>query len=139
LEAQLQWERLRADPDFMFGLALYVGEGRKGTCGAVSISNTDPRVLRASKTFFNQIGLADARMRVSVHVPKGGRTSEEVVAHWGAELGLSAEHFNKVISVSRRKKGNKYPFGTCAIKVSDIFTKRKLNLWMELALDQHPG
>ena len=44
-EAESEWSDFHQNPRFMFGLALYAGEGDK-TGHYVGMSNSDPRILR---------------------------------------------------------------------------------------------
>ena len=133
-DARETWDRLQDDRLFLFGIALYIAEGRKGTDGLVAVANTDPRVLRAVKAFFLKIGIENADLRAHAQVPKGGSDPDDALVHWAGELGIGWNRFNKVTVVPRRKNGNKYPFGTCTLKVSNIHIKRRVNVWMDLAL-----
>ena len=136
-EAREQWAELCGEPGFAFGLALYVGEGRKGDDGNVSLANTDARVLRTTLRFFKLCGIPQSRLRVFVQIPEGGHSPQEAMAYWSEELGLPLEQFVTPGKVPRRKKGNKYPDGVCSIRVGARDVKHKLNVWMDLALNTY--
>src|SRR3989304_3955929 len=49
-EADRTWGKLRQNPEFMFGLALYAGEGDKARANSAGISNCDPREENPSRS-----------------------------------------------------------------------------------------
>jgi hypothetical protein len=132
-DARKEWPDLCGDPEFLFGLALYIGEGRKGKDGSVALANTDPRILRAAIRFFLRCGPCREQLRVYVQVPEGGHSKERAKVFWSSELNL--DRFTGIGTVYRRKKGNKYPYGTCTVRTGNMRVKHKLNVWMDLALD----
>ena len=133
-EAEHEWASLRLCSDFMFGLALYVGEGDK-TGSRLGLTNADPRVLRKSLEFFRLIGADMPRVRVQVVLHQG----EDPVAaqmYWSQELGLALEQINKITPSkhSGGQRARKLIHGTASIRVGCAPIKRKLNRWMELSL-----
>lgn len=133
--AKVQWDRWRDDPSFLFGVALYVAEGTKGS-GALALANTDPRVILAAKKLFRRAGVDDENLRVMVQVAEGGAAHDAVLTYWSTMLSIPKSHFNKIRTLPARKNGCKYPMGVCTIRASDILSRHKINLWMELALGE---
>jgi hypothetical protein len=136
-EAEQEYEVLSQNVRFMFGLALYIGEGSKRKEAALEISNCDPGVIRKAILFFEDIGIKRAKMRCRInlhpHLPE-----EEVLAYWRGITGFNACQFWKVSravsSASQGKTFNRQPYGTCVIQACSTKTYYKLLRWMELAL-----
>ncbi len=133
-EAEQEWPDLRKDPAFMFRLALYVGEGDK-TGPRLGLTNSDPRVLRETLRFFEQLGCPMTKVRVQIVLHKG----EDPAAarrYWAGELGLSDDKIGKVTpsKVSGGKRARKLLHGTASVRVCCAPIKRKLNRWMDLSL-----
>lgn len=132
-EADAQWPELCADPLFMFGLAMYIGEGyKRGT--TVGLVNSDIRALRNSLYFFRKVGLdlSSARVRVQAHSPDA---NDEIIGFWSTGLGVSASQFLKpYIKTSGGHRAHRIPMGTCAVTWNTIAAKHKIDRLMQLAL-----
>ena len=137
-EAEQEWEHLKKDSIFMFGLALYVGEGGKTEPNVVSLGNCDPRVLCKTKGFFLQCGVPDERLRAHI-VIHDDQSVEAAERYWLRHLGLLESQFQKttvvVSKASKRKKGNIQPYGTCNLRAAVTSVRQKLERWMDLSLD----
>lgn len=135
VEADKLWPSLKGDADFMFGLALYIGEGDKTTT-RVGLTNADPRVLRHTLRFMGLLGCDMKKVRVHV-VLHAGENPTDALRYWAAELNIPEDRFNKVTpsKVSGGVRATKLPFGTASVRVSSARIKRRLNRWMELALE----
>jgi hypothetical protein len=136
--AREEWPALRQDPEFMFGLALYVGEGRKPKQGnIVGVCNTDPTVMRAALRFFKRLGLGKDRFKVVVQLPNPATvTSTEAEVYWSDELGIGPEGFYPTtLQTIPRKKPADFPFGVCYVQTRDFEVRVKLEVWMKLALE----
>lgn len=136
-EAVALWPSYSVRPRFMFGLALYAGEGGK-TGNDINVSNCDPRILRASLEFFLMLGARREDVRVSIHLHDAARVSE-VESFWSSELELPLEQFTRtVVAVSRaskQRRGNVQPNGTCRVRVHSTRLLRMITKWMDMALD----
>lgn len=136
-EAEQEYELLRQDPAFMFGLALYVGEGYKGPNPEIGFINWNPRVVLKAIEFFAGIGISksDVKCRVTLH-PSQDRSEAE--AFWSETLSIPLAQFNQTYQAispgSRGKRGQKWPHGGCTIRAYSAHLRHKLNKWMELAL-----
>jgi hypothetical protein len=135
--ATVEWERLKSEPWFMYGLALYIGEGSK-THGSPGLSNCDPRVLRSILSFFFKLGIQESAVRVSVHLHDGS-LSDSSRHYWSSKLELPVTQFTKpIIAVSRaskRLKPNYQLNGTCHVRFHSVMFMVKLRTWMDLALN----
>lgn len=135
--AEAEWPRLRLDPEFMFGLALYIGEGDKVGDGVCGVTNCDPGVIRAAISFLVRLGAPLENLRVQVHVHHADSV-QPAMTYWGSVTGFPSCQFTRpIIAVTRasqRTKGNIQPFGTCKVRFSSVDAKQRLVRWMELAL-----
>jgi transposase-like protein len=133
MEADSEWDSLKTSPAFMFGLALYIGEGAK-TGGCIGVANCDPAVLRASVNFMLALGCSPEILRCLVVLHRG-EDPEKAVSYWSRELGLPKESFYRVTTskVSGGKRARHLIHGTASIRACHASIKRKLNRWMELA------
>lgn len=141
LEAEEEYELLSLNPQFMFGLALYIGEGSKTNQNGLCLSNCDPRVIRKGLEFFRAIGIPARSMRCAIHLHPGlcVNTAER---YWQGVTGLASTNFQKTTvalsQASTSRKGNVQEYGTCHIKASHTKIRQKLSRWMELVLDVGP-
>lgn len=136
-EAEAEYAILSQDPAFMFGLALYIGEGTKSDENAVCFTNCDPRVICKALDFFLTIGVPYASLRGAVHLHPG-LSVEAAELYWRQVTNSSETQLHKTsVSVSRAstgKKGNSQPRGTFQISATHTKTRQKLSVWMTLAL-----
>ncbi len=136
-EAEEEFRVLRQDPEFMFGLALYIGEGYKGPNTEVGFINWNPQVVLKALEFFARIGVAKShiRCRITLHPTQN---KEEAEAFWSKTLDIPLTQFNQTYQAispgSRGKRGQKWPHGGCTIRAYSVSLKHKLNRWMELSL-----
>ncbi len=141
LEAEGEYEFLSSNPQFMFGLALYIGEGSKTNQNGLCLSNCDPRVISSGLRFFETIGIPDGSMRCAIHLHPGlcVTTAEQ---YWQNVTGLASTSFQKTTAaLSRASAGHKVNiqrYGTCHIKASHTKIRQKLARWMDLALNVGP-
>jgi hypothetical protein len=136
-QAQAEYADLCSNPDFMYGLALYVGEGTKATRGRVLLSNCDPRVLKRFISFLALLGVATTDLRARVylhpHLSQG-----EALGFWSSVTGIAPSRFGKTAtSLSRASKGlrpDSQPYGTSTVYYESMRVWLKLRTWMDLSL-----
>jgi hypothetical protein len=137
-EAEQEYATLSKIPLFMFGLALYIGEGKKYGDNEIVLTNWDHRVLRKALEFYRLLGIQPERIhcRVTLHP---GRDVRRAQHFWSEALRLPLDQFSKpyqgISPTSRGKRGEKWPYGGCTLSAYSIKLKQKLNRWMDLALE----
>ena len=108
-EAEEEYAALSLDPEFMFGLALYIGEGSKSKENALCIANCDPRVIQKGLEFFLRIGIPYSSLRCGINLHPG-LCQETAKQYWQEVTGLPREQFYRnseaVSRASSGKKGN---------------------------------
>ena len=136
-EAAEEYKSLSQDPTFMFGLALYIGEGSKTKENALCIANCDPRVIQKGLEFFLRIGVPYESLRCGINLHPG-LCQETAKQYWQEVTGLPQTQFYRISeAVSRAssgRKGNIQVYGTCQITASHTKIRQKLSCWMTLAL-----
>jgi hypothetical protein len=137
-EAEREFSMRCNDPSFMFGLALYIGEGSKAYDSRVEICNCNPGVIRKSLEFFYLIGIRQEQVKCRVHLHQG-LDANGAIDFWKEQTGLCDANFGKIVIVisksSQCKKGNRLPYGTCHLGAHSVKISQKLKRWMELALE----
>lgn len=134
-EATQEWQTLRHDPQFMFGLGLYAGEGDKtGSC--LGLTNTNPDIVLAVLRFFESIGVErnTIRARITLHL---GADESSTRNFWENKLGLERNSFYE--TCWRRPGVPKHPNGLCYLRVYNMHLKRKVQKWLSLSLSIDPS
>lgn len=106
---------------FLAGLFLYWGEGGK-TGNAVSLSNTDPDVMKFFLKWIIQLGVPKEKMRVVLHLYSD--MDEDVEKKfWSEVLNVPLENFRKTYRKETKLSGltykNGFGHGTCMVSVYD--------------------
>ena len=105
---------------FMFGLAIYLGEGSK-IGNYLRISNSDPRIIKFSMEWFKtHFGVGNSCFRIRIHMYPDNN-EEEVIRFWMKTLALKREaFFTSNIDHRKNKKRKKVgvlPYGTAHLSV----------------------
>lgn len=137
-EANKEWETLKRNPFFMYGLALYIGEGSKMR-GILSLVNYCPDVVKKSKEFFILIGAEKKKIRYTLNLHEGC-CEANAKEKWASILGINISQFsrtvrNKTCIVLKEGETGKFPLGGCRIDISDTHLKQKLLRWIELSFE----
>ena len=105
---------------FLSGLFLYWGEGGKTERGTISISNTDPSVLKFTLYWMREaLDIPKEKIKALLHL-YDDMVIEEAVEFWSKTLNMPRSQFSKpYIKKSKRsdldEKG--YGHGTCMLRV----------------------
>lgn len=108
---------------FMAGLFLYWGEGTKTMDARLSVSNTNPAIIKFFiKWLTESLGVPKEKLRVYLHLYSDMVISREI-AFWSEILVLSPRQFTKpYIKKSSRKMinyKNTFKHGTCNVIIGD--------------------
>ncbi len=102
---------------YIAGLFLYWGEGGKTKESEISMSNTDPAVLKFFIKWIEVLGSEKSRLKVRIQIYKDMDEAKEI-KFWLKELGLKKGQFRKTyIKKTNRLSNYKHRFshGTCNI------------------------
>ncbi|MFP4617146.1 MAG: hypothetical protein ACLFNR_03225 [Candidatus Paceibacterota bacterium] len=105
---------------FIAGLFLYWGEGSKTARTLVSVSNTDPSVLRFFIDWLSILGVKKEKINVKLHLYKD-MDEEKEKNFWARELGVPLKNFSRSYIKDSKMSGltykNGFGHGTCAVRV----------------------
>lgn len=115
---------------------LFVKNGRELTSHAVSLTNSDPELIRIFLRFIREICKVDeAKIRASIRM-FDHQNEDHLIRYWRDVTGIQKENFGKVyVGVSRSSQGkrpyNRLPYGTIQIRVSDTKLFHGIIGWIE--------
>lgn len=130
---------------FIFGLAIYLGEGGK-TQGITRVSNSDPRIIIAAIEWFKSLGVENSQFRPRIHLYPESDT-RACTKYWSEVTGVPMGQFYPP-SVDRRQdkkvaRKRKLPYGTLHLNVCSggrkefgVLFFRSIAAWSEEALGQ---
>jgi hypothetical protein len=122
------------------GLFLYWGEGNKASRNTVSISNTDPDVLKFSLLWMVRcLKIPKYVIKVALHLYQDMNIESEL-SYWSKELGIPRRCFNKpyikkTLRTSIDQKG--FGHGTCNLIVQNTVIKEKLLMLIRSIADYY--
>lgn len=121
LQVRKNYEPPFNEPLFLFGLALYWGEGTKHSPNTVEMVNTDPQILCAYIAWSRRFFMTPShRFSVTVHHHHGIKNDQVILLHWSTALGLPLTAFTKCVHVKPRSRAesNCDGHGTAQIKIA---------------------
>ncbi len=125
---------------FMFGLALYLGEGCK-TNSQIRMINSDPHIIKATIYWFKMLGVEKKQFRLRMYLYPDSDVKQSL-QFWSRTTSIPVSQFQKHQVDTRidkkAKKRRKLPFGTVQLTVQSRGRKeygvlffRKIQLWNE--------
>jgi hypothetical protein len=137
--AEVEWASKRKDADFMYGLALFAGEGARREQNAVVLTNSDPRIIRCFLSWIRALGAEERSLKAMLTIHIGGST-RMAEGFWKAQIGPSSISFTKTVAVTSRSsqgiRGNRIPFGTCRITCHSTELRQRIEAWRLLSLGE---
>jgi len=127
---------------FLAGVFLYWGEGGKTERGQVTISNTDPTVIKFSLHWMiHALKIPKEKIKIVLHLYQDMVIDSEI-EYWSTALHIPKSQFAKpYIKKSRRididEKG--YGHGTCNLRVCDTVLKEKIIEAIKVVADYSDG
>ena len=122
------------------GLFLYWGEGLKNLQGAVSISNTDPSVLKFTIFWLTQIlKIPKKKLKFMLHLYKDMDIEKEH-CFWSKELKIPLSQFNRPYikqTTTQAIDHSGFKHGTCKISVHDVRLKEQIMMSIKAIADKY--
>ena len=124
---------------FFIGISLYWGEGSKTKRGSVEFSNSDTRLVKIMKLFFDIICIVPEtkyRGHVYLHPHLNSARAEK---YWSNISGIPLKQFHKTTQQHNKASLNKkdtLPYGTFTIGIYDTELFLKIMGWMEGVYDK---
>lgn len=123
------------------GLFLYWGEGAKTKTTQLSISNTDPSMIRFFVAWLtNSLGVSKEKLRIQLHLYKDMEIKKETI-FWSKALNIPEKQFNKpYIKESSSKRINHkggFGHGTCNVTIGDARLSEKILMAIKAIADKY--
>lgn len=135
LEALEDFKRLKYHPAFVAGVMLYWGEGDKSSLHRVSLTNTDPAMIKIFMLFLRDVcGIKNEKIKAWLLLYPDLQESD-CKDYWKNEAGLQNITFNKSIIIDGKHKTKRISHGVCTVGVSSRYFKEKMLLWISLFPD----
>lgn len=135
-----RWLPLSKRELYLAGLFLYWGEGRKGLENQISITNTDPKVIKFALHWMTKLlNIPKRKITVYLHLYRDMNIKKEI-NFWKKQLGIPNEQFRKPYikkSLSANINHGGYGHGTCKIQVGDVRLKEKIMLSLRAITDYY--
>lgn len=131
-EALEDFEKLKYHPLFIAGLMLYWGEGDRADSHRISLTNTDPAMIRLFLSFLQDICTAD-KARIKVWLLLYPDLNENLCKdYWIKNAGIEGILFNKSIVIQGRHKTKRLGNGVCTVVFVSRYLKTKVLKWLAL-------
>ena len=106
---------------FIAGFFLYWAEGGKTQKYTISLSNTDPRMIRSFIQWLCLLNVPKEKIKIKLHLYSDMDPQKEV-SYWARELGVAKAHFtnsyikkSKLTDLTHITRGH----GTCNIVINN--------------------
>jgi predicted DNA-binding transcriptional regulator AlpA len=121
---------LAADPTFRDFVNLYMAEGYKRDRNVVSVSNSDPTMIKLVVHWIRRLTARKVSFQLAYHADQD---IDALRAFWASQLGVQPTS----ITVSRKSNSNQLTgrrwrsrYGVLAVTTSDTYLRAKLEAWM---------
>lgn len=125
---------------YLIGLFLYWGEGLKDIKGSLSLSNTDPKVIKFYLYWLiKSFNISKEKVKVLIHLYED-MDIERSLSFWSREIHIPVSQFSRpYIKKSRRTDIDQKGFGhgTCNLVLSDVRLKEKVIVGIKVISDQY--
>jgi len=110
------------DVSFVAGFYLYWGEGTKTAPYTVSLTSSDPAIIRCFVFWLCGLGICREELRVKLHV-YDDQNESLIKSFWSEVVGVSVNNFNKSYRkksklIDKNYKGT-FNHGTCVVSYHD--------------------
>ena len=120
----------------IIGTALYWAEGYKtARARDVEIVNSDPAMIKLMMRWFREIcGVGEEKFKIRLQIHDVSNI-EEGIKFWSLNTGVPLSQFTKsyvkTSPSSKRKSGNRHPYGVCHIRIADTDLLMKIKGWVK--------
>lgn len=134
--AKIEFENYRSNPLFMAGLALYVAEGDNTHPRLLRLANSRPELHRLFIRFVTQfLGVEKQAIHFWLLLYPD-LEDVKCMQYWSKKTGISVAQFYKSQYIEGRSKKRTLHFGVGNTIIGSTLLKKKLDLWISLALKE---
>ena len=125
----------------MLGLGIYWGEGTKYRQDGLSISNTDPSIIKFFINWLNKsLGVPKNKMRVMLHLYTDMDIKKEL-KFWSVILKIPLSQFTRPYIKKNSSKGinhkGSFGHGTCNVRINNVPLAEKIFMGLKVISDQY--
>jgi transcriptional regulator with XRE-family HTH domain len=126
---------------FLAGLFLYWGEGSKTHPGELSISNTNPSIIKFFISWLtNSLNVPKEKLRVQLHLYRDMNIRKEI-QFWSKILNLPLSQFNKPYikksSTNRINHKGGFGHGTCNVTIGNTRLAERIHMSIKAIADKY--
>ena len=118
------------------GVALYWAEGYKTDLARdVEIVNSDVLMIKLMMRWFREIcNVSDNKFKIRIQI-HSGLNIKKAIGFWSVNTGIPLNQFTKpytkISPSSKRRIGNRHPYGVCHIRIADTKLLMKIKGWIK--------
>lgn len=127
---------------YLSGIFLYWGEGNKTSRSSISVSNTDPEVLKFTIFWMiESLNIKKEKIKIYLHLYSDMSVKKEI-SYWSNQLNIDSKHFSKPYIKKTKKifidqKG--FGHGTCTVVFNNTQFKETLLMSIKAISDFFGG
>jgi transposase len=134
--AKIEYENYRTNPLFMAGIALYVAEGDNTHARLLRLANSRPELHRLFIRFVTQFLSVEKQVIHFWLLLYPDLEEVKCMQYWSKKTGISVAQFYKSQFIEGRSKKRTLHFGVGNTIIGSTLLKKKLDLWIRLALKE---
>ena len=126
---------------FLIGLGLYWGEGSKYRMDNISLSNTNPDIIKFyTHWLIDCLGISKEKMRISLHLYKDMDSKKEI-SYWSNALKIPKSNFckpyiKKTSSEFINHKGT-FGHGTCNLRIGNSRLSERIFMDLQIIANEY--
>lgn len=129
-EANEDFEVLKYHPLFISAMMIYWGEGDKRSKNRISVTNTEPAMLKIFIYFLkNMCSFPEDKIRAWI-LAYPDMDIEKTKLYWIKNTGLKESNFRKTIVIKGKSKINRLTYGVCTVELGSTYFKIKMLVWL---------
>ena len=136
-QARLEWSKTKQNPLLLALVALYAGEGYKGTAKYISISNNNPKIIKLA---FKALRYLDPNVLITATITYYKSHNKKLCKdHWIQLFDSNVKIVMRKNTDSRSKDlvvpHPRCPYGRCDLRYSKFDTYWKIMQWIDCLLE----
>jgi hypothetical protein len=130
-EGRASFAELASNPTFRDFVNLYMAEGYKRDRNVVSLTNSDPAMIKIVFLWIQRLSRSKITVRIAYHADQD---IDKLRAFWAWQVGVEAA----TIGVMRKSNSNQLAgrkwrskYGLCVVTSNDTYLRERLEAWMD--------
>jgi len=125
---------------YIGGLLLYWGEGLKSGAAIVSLSNTNPEIMRFFRNWLTEnMSVPEEKLKARLHLYQDMDQQKELL-FWSEIINVAPNKFLKPFIKATTLRGLTYKgfgHGTCEIRIGDVKLKEKILAGIQIVAPEY--